>query len=270
MGDVMVDVIVRHAGPLEHGSDTPATTRLTPGGGARNVAAGLTRLGRPAALVACAGDDPLADLALEDIDATQVSRRPDLRTGICVVLVDDAGERTMLPDPGANLALSPPPAGLLRDATTLYVSGYSLLREQTRAAARGALRAARDAGVTTVVDCASAAPLRAATGFLSWMGPVDLLLANEAEAAVLGDCAVDAARALVVKRGSQGASYRAADGAFDVPAAAIENVDTTGAGDAFAAGLLASWHAKPVESALADAVAFAGATLRNRSGAQAV
>lgn len=263
MGDVMVDVVARHDHPLAIGSDTPARTRLSPGGGARNVAAALSAQGTEVALVAATGEDALADLALVGLDASHVRRVPGARTGVCVVLVDEVGERTMLPDPGANLALPRVPGELLARAGVLFVSGYALFREPTRAAACAALEAARAAGVATVVDCASAEPLRGAPEFLTWTGRVDLLLANEQEAVVLGEAALASAGALVVKRGPRGATYRDRERTFDVPSTPIEGADSTGAGDAFAAGLLTAWPGGPVEEALTSAVTTATAVLRS-------
>src|SRR5438128_2438474 len=82
--------------------------------------------------------------------------------------------------------------------------------------AAAALARARACGMRTVLDAASAAPLRAAPQFMEWAGPVDLLLANEAEAAVLGDG--HGARQVVVKRGAGGASWT--DGTRTVTVAA--------------------------------------------------
>jgi sugar/nucleoside kinase (ribokinase family) len=105
------------------------------------------------------------------------------------------------------------------------------------------------------VDAASAAPLRrVGPAFLDWLAGVDLLLANADEAAVLGPARVGA---LVVKRGELGATWTAGDETITVPAPPVAVVDTTGAGDAFAAGLLAArLRGESVEAALTAAVAL--------------
>jgi ribokinase len=238
VGDVNVDVVVAHDAPLAHGSDTPARTALRGGGGGANVAAWLTDAGADVALAGCVGDDALADLALTGLDRQHVHVVGGERTGVCVVLVGPDGESTMLPDAGANERLAAVPDDLLARGSVLYLSGYTLLRERSRPAARAALVRARERGLPIALDAASAAPLRAAPEFLEWAGPVDLLLANEDEAAVLGD--LSSARERVIKRGARGASWSDGERTVDVSAAPAEAIDTTGAGDAFAAGLLAA------------------------------
>jgi ribokinase len=256
VGDVMVDVVARHDGPLAHGSDTPASVQLRPGGAGGNVAAWLTHAGAEVALVACVGTDAFAEIGLRGLRADHVRRHAEVPTGVCVVLVDGEAERTMLPDAGANLALPYVAAELLVPGNVLYVSGYTLLRPQTRRTAQAALETARENGVRTVVDCASAGPLRAAPDFLEWVGTVDLLLANAREAEILGRRAYGMARELVVKHGRDGASWDDGEREVSVRAAPAEVVDTTGAGDAFAAGFVSAWPGPP-ERALGRGAALA-------------
>jgi sugar/nucleoside kinase (ribokinase family) len=174
-----------------------------------------------------------------------------------VVLVGHDGERTMLPDAGANSMLRPEdlPADLVRGAGHLHVSGYSLLNPGSRDAAEQALRLAREAGVPTSVDPASAAPLEAVGGaeFLAMTQGVELVLATLDEAEVLCDSRVPAVvgarltatyAEVVLKLGPEGALWcsRAEPDGVSVPAVAPDGpvVDTTGAGDAFAAAWLAA------------------------------
>jgi len=110
LGDLMVDVVARMAGPLAVGSDTPASVTSRPGGAGANVAAWLAVCGVPVTLIARAGDDDAARSAVEKlrghgVDVSAVARDPDHATGTCVVLVAPGGERTMLPDAGANAPL---------------------------------------------------------------------------------------------------------------------------------------------------------------------
>jgi ribokinase len=249
VGDLMADVVARHDAPLAYGSDTEASTRLRGGGAGGNVAAWLLQCGVEVTVVGRVGDDAFAAIALQGLEGAdlRVTRAEGERTGVCVVLVGPDGERTMLPDAGAN-------AGLVLDelpgGDILYLSGYTLLRAGSRSAARHALALARERGMRIALDPASAAPLAAAPEFAEWAGPVDVLLANEAEAAVLGDSV--AASELVVKRGARGASWSDATRSLDVPAQPAHVLDTTGAGDAFAAGFLSVWPGPP-EPALARA-----------------
>jgi sugar/nucleoside kinase (ribokinase family) len=217
LGDLMVDVVARTRSPLAHASDTPAQISVRGGGSAANTAAWAASLGTPVALVCRAGADDrgLAELRGVDVHAAV---DPDRPTGTCIVLVEPGGERTMLPDPGANDG--PLPEIPLGDH--LHVVGYALLRDGPRASALAAIDRARAAGMTISVDPSSWALLRPGA-----IPPVDLLLANEREAEHLtGE--------MVVKLGAGGARW----GDVHVPAEPVDVVDTTGAGDAFAAGFL--------------------------------
>ena len=262
VGDVMADVVARHAGPLAHGSDTPAEVSLRGGGAGGNVASWL---GDRARLVGRVGADALAAVAT-DGGRLAWAVDPARPTGVCVVLVGADGERTMLPDPGANVELEAPPAGGLGGpADIVYVSGYALLRRSTRAPALAWLAAARAAGARTVVDPASAAPLAADLEAFDGVR-CDLLLPNAAEAAVLGDRLWAIAPEVVVKRGSEGVEWTDGARSLRVPAAPAAVRDTTGAGDAFAAGLLSAWGSAPVERALEAGVALAARAVATDGG----
>jgi sugar/nucleoside kinase (ribokinase family) len=113
------------------------------------------------------------------------------------------------------------------------------------------------------LDPASAAPLAHTPQFLEWAGPVDVLLANEAEAAVLGDAR--SARELVVKRGPAGATWSDGTRRVGVAAAPADVRDTTGAGDAFAAGFLTAWPGPP-EPALARGAEIAALAVSRDGG----
>jgi len=258
LGDVMVDVVARASAPLAHASDTAAQIAFVGGGSAANTAAWLVHAGVPACLIGRVGNDAagraqVAALQQAGVDV-RVAVDPERPTGSCVVIVEPGGERTMLPDRGANLALSPAdvPADVFTGAAHLHVSGYTLLHAGPRPAALAALARARAAGVTTSVDPSSAAPLRdlGAAAFVRLVAGVDLLLPNVDEAEMLTgerDPVVAAAALarlsgaeVVVSCGAAGA-VRSADGeTLHAPAAPQPVVDTTGAGDAFAAGLIAA------------------------------
>ena len=198
-------------------------------------------------------------------------------TGTVVVIVEPTGERTMLPDRGANAALTPAdlPVEELRAATHLHLSGYTLLDPGSRAAGLVALEHAREAGLSVSVDPASAAPIAAAgpRAFLDWVQSANVLLPNLEEAVVLtGAREPEAAawalardgREVVITLGAGGALW--SDGEQALRAAAAEApapVDSTGAGDAFTAGWLAARldGAEPAQ-ALAAANALAASTLR--------
>jgi sugar/nucleoside kinase (ribokinase family) len=221
----------------------------------------------------------VAELVTLGVGCAAVRRVPGTPTGSVVVLVAD-GERSMLCDRGANALLSPADidAALAAnpDAAHLHLSGYVFFDPRSAPAGRHALAAARARGLTTSVDAASAAPLRrlGASVFAEWVAGVDILLANLDEALVLAtrgapgaptaqgapDAVVaalaDLAEHVVVKRGAEGAVWADATGTYRVAAQRVDvAVDPTGAGDAFAAGLLAAWltGADPAEALTAGA-----------------
>jgi sugar/nucleoside kinase (ribokinase family) len=224
---------------------------MQPGGSAANTAAWLGATGCPVTLCGSVGDDaPGATLraALAGHGVELALRTvPDLPTGVCIVLVGADGERTMLPDRGANRMPATPADERLLPGTHLHLSGYALLDPDRAVHARALLAGARAAGLTTSVDCASAAPLaQGPEAFLAAIDGCDVLLANADEAAALGGAETMRRRAgvVVVKQGADGATLLSRDGEVHVPAEPVTVVDTTGAGDAFAAGFLPAWTAR--------------------------
>lgn len=277
LGDLMTDIVVRLAGRPAYGSDTPAAISRHGGGSAANVAAWLAAGGHPVTFVGRAGNDVLGRAVIEELRATgvdvQVVVDADLPTGICVVLVDPSGERTMLPDAGANAALSPDdlPDNLFTADHHLHLSGYALLNNSSRDAALMALEKVRAAGMSVSVDPSSAAPLRAvgAAAFLAWTTGVDLCLLNEDEANVLAGTAGLAGLAsaygeVILKQGATGALWRSGRATVLVDARPVTAVDSTGAGDAFAAGFLTAW----LTGAAPDAALHAACALAARAVTQ--
>jgi ribokinase len=252
VGDLMVDVLAQLPGPLAPNSDTPAPVSFAGGGAAANVAAWVANAGAEATFVGRVGDDPLGRRAVDDLRAagvrTAVAVDADGPTGVCIVLVGPDGERTMIPSAGANAG---PGAALPERADWLYLSGYALLGDGSRGFARTALAHARERGWQIAIDVASTAPLAAlgAQRFLDLAGADVVLFANAAEAEVLtgrddpaaaaAELALRCGRA-VVKRGAVGAVWSDGVGLRSVAAPRVELVDSTGAGDAFAAGFLAA------------------------------
>ncbi|MFI7674499.1 carbohydrate kinase family protein [Actinophytocola sp. NPDC049390] len=254
VGDVALDVVASHSGSIVHGGDARAKIALTTGGAGANTAAWLAYSGVDTALVARVGDDVAGRRASEELTTTGVrcafTIDPDAATCCVVVLVDDDGQRSMLPDRGAgkNLAATDLDPALLKDARHLHLSGYVLLDEETREAGLAMLAAAHGAGLTTSVDPQAAALITDPELFLEELRNVDVLLPNMDELAVLtgsrdpasATALLDRVGAVAVTTGPAGASWVDKEGIVSVPAAPGDCVDSTGAGDAFDAGLLAA------------------------------
>ena len=270
IGDLMVDVVTAMSGPLAVGSDTPAKVSLLGGGSGANVASWLGRGEEwPVSFVGCVGADVAGRAAVEGLTLCGVDVRvavdEDRATGTCVVLVSPDAERSMLPDAGANDGLRPDhlPEDVFRPGHHLHVSGYSLLRPSSRDAALAALDLAEERRMTVSLDPSSTALIDAAgvDQVLRWAARANVLLPNADEAALLtgqrdprlaAAALAEQVPEVVVKAGGTGAVWHSGFVSASAPAGTVDVIDTTGAGDAFAAGFLASWltHPEP-ETALA-------------------
>jgi sugar/nucleoside kinase (ribokinase family) len=257
-GDICADVVALLAGEPAPGSDRPAAIATRSGGAGANVAAHLAALGTPVVLAGCVGDDLRGQALcheLSDAGVTLAVRTvPGAPTGTIISLVTPGGERSMLADRGANLLLRPGDVPVPAPRGHLHLSGYTLLDDAPRAAGLIGLTAARDAGCTVSVDPASTG-LLTTYGIDRWLtdtAGTTLLLPNADEARLLTGCTdpADAARTLagrhpvvVVSLGAEGALWAAGDLLVHRPAHPADVVDTTGAGDAFTAGVLSVWTA---------------------------
>jgi sugar/nucleoside kinase (ribokinase family) len=236
IGDLILDVIVLPERALARDADTPATIRLAPGGQAANVAAWASALGARSRLICARGTHASDALAAAEIERRGVEVCGPIaegRGGIVVAVRTAEGERTMASDRGvaAQLAPSELDPAWVSACDVLHVSGYCLLRDPM---AQTALEAARHAPRVSV-DLASVQDIEllGADRFaarLTALAP-DLVFATEGERAAVPDIPAD----WVVKRGARGARFP--EGDYPAPAAAV--LDTTGAGDALAAGYLA-------------------------------
>jgi sugar/nucleoside kinase (ribokinase family) len=257
VGDVMTDLIVVPEGPLVRGSDRRASIRSRPGGSGANQAVWLGSMGTRVSFVARVGaaDKPHLEAYFKGFHVDPVLIADALLpSGMLVTIVDPDGERSFLTDRGANLALSPSdmPVWLLEDTRLVLVSGYSYFAETPRSAVQWLAGEARGRGIPVAVDAAS-------VGFLNEVGPMNFF--EWTTGAALLFCNADEAEALagsgdlgeqmkvlgayygrvIVKRGARGAALGTAHGVtLELPAPAVHVVDTTGAGDAFAAGFISA------------------------------
>ena len=256
LGDLVEDVIVRLGGPVNVASDTRAHISRRRGGSAANVAVRAATLGHPARFLGQVGGDAigtalLAELAGDGVDTTMVRRGGS--TGTIVALVDHHGERTMLTDRRSCLDLDEPDPSWLDGVDVVHVPFYSLAAGSIAATAATVIAWANERGIAVSIDLSSTAVL-AEVGIdevlrrLERAGPA-LVLSNADEAAALGIDGPVAGALTVIKHGPSPALIHCPDGSvIEVDAIAVPGVnDTTGAGDAFAAGFLTApgWAGDP-------------------------
>jgi sugar/nucleoside kinase (ribokinase family) len=239
LGDLLLDVIVRLEEPLATGADANAVTRTGAGGQAANVAAWAVALGAEARCVARRGEDPAgvwltAELAGRGVDLVGPVSGVN---GVVVSLVSPEGERTMASDRGTATALDPEdldPGWFACDC--LHISGYSLLASPIDAAAQRAAELAHAHGARVSVDLSAWTRIRAhgVERFREQLGSLapDLVFGNEREWDEVGDLPVTR----VVKRGADGFDVVRGGDVQRCQAPEVSVVDTTGAGDALAAG----------------------------------
>lgn len=228
------------------------------GGAAANTLAGLAALGARCAFIGQVADDQLGEVFAHDIRAGGIgfetpARAGDPPTGRCLIFVSPDGQRTMNTYLGASQFL--PSTALdekaIADAGVLFLEGYLWDPEEPRAAMRKAIAAAKDAGRKVAFTLSDVFVIeRHGADFHAMIetGEIDILFANENELAAMTGTqdfekglAVLAPRVpvLVVTRSEKGAVAIAAGERAMVPAEPIGHVvDTTGAGDLFAAGFL--------------------------------
>jgi len=239
LGDLVLDVIVRLRQPLAAGADASSEITLTTGGQGANVAAWVASLGGRARWIGKRAADAqghAAALRPVELGVELVGPVVERGGGVIVSLVDLDGGRTMCPDRGVAVELRPDelePAWL--ECDHLHVSGYTLLADPLRAAATRAVALARGAGARVSLDLSSWSSIRD-TGperfrrLVRALGP-DIVFANEAEEETMGGPVPDTV--WILKRGAAGCSFAGDERA----ARPVEQVvDTTGAGDALAAG----------------------------------
>ncbi len=256
LGDAHLDVVVSARWPLAEETDTPARTAVGAGGQAANVAAWVVALGGSARLIAARGNDLAARLVADELarrGVELVGPVLDGRTGVVVSLTDDGAGRSMLTDRGVGPGLTAGSllAEWLDGCDWLHLPAYSLVTEPVA----GAALAAAERAPRLSVDLSSTAALRAYgvarfAALIAGLRP-DVIFGTEAEASLAGE---NAGSELVVKLGARGVRV----GGAVFPALPTRPVDSTGAGDAFAAGYLVGGVELGLQAA-ARAVATMGA-----------
>ena len=258
------------------------------GGSAANSMAGAAALGLDVAFVGQVAYDQLGDIFAHDMVSLGVRfETPPIPapppTGRCLILVTPDAQRTMNTCPGASHELTPAAldAELIRSVSVTFLEGYLWGPERPRAAMLEAARIARSAGRTvafTLSESLCIGNRREGVRGMVEAGTVDILFGNEDEVHHLTGC-TDLAHCigalsgkvetLVITRGAQGAVAVEKDYLVEIPAAPVGNiVDTTGAGDLFAAGFLAArCRGRPLKACL-ETGSIAAAEIISHFGAR--
>jgi ribokinase len=256
LGDLLLDVVVRLDGPIAGDTDTYGRTRVGPGGQAANVAAWTAALGGRARFIGKRADDSAGAMLADELRRRGVEIAGPVEeagTGTVVSVATPDGKRTMLTDRGIAPAFAPEEldAAWLDGCEWLHIAGYSLarppIRETSLAAAALAPRVSVDLSSIAAIRAAGVAEFRSLLGRIS----PQVVFANEEEAELVGEIETET---LVVKRGASGIVV--GDTSFEARPADL--VDTTGAGDALAAGFLLGGPALGLDAA-ARCVATMGA-----------
>jgi len=271
VGDVMIDVRVE-ADALEEGGDVHGHVLVRPGGSASNAAVWAAQAGAVARVHGKVGRDMAGALVREELVANGVEPAlaldADADTGT-MLIVHEPGERSMVADRGANGRLAPADLPPSIDATAVLVSGYTLLFEPTFRAGAAAIERANARFIA--VDGASWPMIRdfGVERFFEVTSRANTILVNDREAETLtgrrGERAADALSdrfsVVCVKQGEDGAVMSWEGLVFRAGAEDVEELDPTGAGDAFDGVLLANLAAGRSPGDALHAACRAGASV---------
>ncbi len=262
VGDLNVDVLMVLPHWPQPGHEVLLRDlRWAPGGSGANTAMLLARWGHPVRLLARIGKDLWGQAlrerlaSLSHLDLHWLQTDPEHPTGMVFVLVDVRGERTFLTQRGANAYLEVPSSEALfhPPPAYLHITGFNALAPRQRHTTEALLAEAEYRGIPIVLDVGTYPALQARRVLRSWLHRVTMLsltleearrlLAREDTAPrVLLDTLAAQIPVVALRMGDQGAYLAWRGRVYRYPLLPIRTIDTTGAGDAFTAGLLLGWR----------------------------
>ncbi|RIH89759.1 2-dehydro-3-deoxygluconokinase [Meiothermus luteus] len=259
LGDLTWDVLAKPDTLLLPGGDTTGRVLLMGGGSAANVAVWAARVGYPSAFLGAVGRDRFGEFAVQELEAEGVSShivwKPHTPTGVILVLIDAAGQRSMLTSQGADFELRPEelPSQTIQQAGHLHITAWSLFTDPPRAAALRAVGTAQEAGLSVSFDPASFQMIREIgreefRRLTRGLSP-DFVLPNLDEGQALTGArhpedVLEALRGLypkamvLLKLADKGALILDGERLIRLEATQDQPVDATGAGDSFCGAFL--------------------------------
>jgi sugar/nucleoside kinase (ribokinase family) len=259
VGNVTLDIICKTVDEVPRfDSIAFQDAAVTPGGCASNVAIGLAQLGENPFLVACLGDDQAAEFLMDSwkeqgVDTRYINRIPGKGTGVSVGLVDSDFQPRFIHTSGANAEMKA--LTLNREIfqeqriAFMHIAGYFVLPGFLEPGFAEKLAMIQKSGVFITLDVVRSPAMKSPEFLKSVLPHLNVFMCNHQEAEIISGIAdpTRAARtfqewgasAVIIKLGAAGCFLAAPDKEIQIPGIQVESVvDTTGAGDAFAAGLL--------------------------------
>jgi len=279
MGELLIDFVANEDGVTV---GEASGFQKKPGGAPANVAVAVARLGLESGFIGQVGDDPFGHylagvLRDEGVDVGGLSFTSQARTMLAFVSLAEGGERSFnfYRHPSADMLMTPDniPLDALDEADAFHFGSITMISEPARSATLAAAQAAVDKGLFVSYDPNLRRALwpsdeAAREGMLAGFTYADFVKISDEEFDFLGGdigaLVAERTRLIIVTAGVHGATaYIPAGGPVNVPGFDVVSVDTTGAGDAFVAGMLVSLLERPDDhtdpAALGEMLRFANA-----------
>ena len=258
LGVHIVDVLARPIAspPLAGGRHMVDEVRITAAGTAAGTSVDLAKLGIETVVLGAIGDDELGELLVQmldrhGVDTTRLVRKQDDRTSVSILLIGDDGERQVvvrLPGANSHLSLDDVDFDAIAEADLLHVGGVDVLGKFAGAPLLEVMAFARSRGVPTSLDVLGPCDERIAERLAPALRDADYFLPNADQLTGMTGCSEPAEAAAALRRlgvgcvvatlGADGSLVSSDRGEAFLPAFDVPVVDTTGCGDAFAAGFI--------------------------------